>query len=110
MKNKKIKPTPSTISILRQIFNFIPQAEVKKIGVQCEVDPMATGSVQSDSIVARKDSRVMLLILFIVLILAMIGSAPAWPYSRGWGYAPSGGLGTVLLILLILWMLGYVRF
>ena len=50
------------------------------------------------------------LIVLVVLILLVLGSVPAWPYSRGWGYAPSGGLGTILLILLILWMLGYLRF
>ena len=50
----------------------------------------------------------MLLILLIILLIAAIGSAPAWPYSRGWGYAPSGGLGTVLLIVLILWLLGVI--
>ena len=50
----------------------------------------------------------MLLILLIILLIAMIGSAPAWPYSRGWGYAPSGGLGTILLILLILYLLGII--
>ena len=41
-------------------------------------------------------------ILLIVLILLLIGAAPTWPYSRGWGYGPTGGLGTVLLIVLIL--------
>ncbi|MEI9974668.1 MAG: DUF3309 family protein [Ignavibacteriota bacterium] len=49
----------------------------------------------------------LLLILLIVLLLAVV---PAWPYSRGWGYYPSGGLGTVLLILIILMMLGAVPF
>ena len=49
----------------------------------------------------------LLLVLLIVLLLAAV---PAWPYSRGWGYYPSGGLGTVLLILVILMMLGYVHF
>lgn len=48
----------------------------------------------------------MLLILFIILVLALAGSIPAWPYSRGWGYYPSGGLGLVLLILLILLLIG----
>jgi hypothetical protein len=48
----------------------------------------------------------MLLILFIVLLLLLIGSVPAWPYSRGWGYYPSGGLGLVVLILLILLLMG----
>lgn len=45
------------------------------------------------------------LILLIVVIL-LIGAAPAWPYSRGWGYYPSGGLGLVLVILLILLLMG----
>ena len=44
----------------------------------------------------------MLLILLIVLLLLSIGSFPAWPHSRGWGYYPSGGLGLLLLIVLIL--------
>ena len=48
----------------------------------------------------------MFLILAIVLVLALVGSVPAWPYSRGWGYYPSGGLGLVLLILLVLLVLG----
>ena len=47
---------------------------------------------------------ILLLILFILLLFTL----PAWPYSRGWGYYPSGGLGTVLLIVLILVLLGRV--
>lgn len=46
------------------------------------------------------------LILLIVLILAVLGSVPLWPYSMGWGYGPSGGLGLVLIILLILILAG----
>jgi Protein of unknown function (DUF3309). len=46
----------------------------------------------------------MLLIIFILLIAVL----PTWPYSRGWGYYPTGGLGTVLLVLLILVLLGRV--
>lgn len=45
-------------------------------------------------------------IIIIFLILVLVGSLPAWPYSSGWGYGPSGGLGTVLLILIILLLLG----
>jgi hypothetical protein len=41
-------------------------------------------------------------ILLIFLVLILIGSLPAWPYSRGWGYFPSGGAGLVVLILVIL--------
>jgi len=48
----------------------------------------------------------MFLILTIVLVLALVGSLPRWPHSRGWGYYPSGGLGLVLVILLILLLLG----
>ena len=48
----------------------------------------------------------MLTILIILLIILAIGSAPAWPYSRGWGYGPSGILGAILIILLILALLG----
>jgi Protein of unknown function (DUF3309) len=47
-------------------------------------------------------------ILLIVLILMLIGAIPTWPHSRGWGYAPSGGLGLVLLIIIILLVLGKI--
>ena len=45
-------------------------------------------------------------ILLIVLILLLLGAIPAWPYSRGWGYYPSGGLGLVLIVVLILLLMG----
>jgi len=45
-------------------------------------------------------------ILLIILILLLIGALPSWPYSRGWGYYPSGGLGLLLLIVLILLVMG----
>ena len=47
----------------------------------------------------------MSLILLIIILVLLIGAIPAWPYSRGWGYYPSGGLGLVLVIILVLWML-----
>jgi hypothetical protein len=47
----------------------------------------------------------MITILIVVLILFLIGAMPTWPHSRNWGYGPSGGLGTVLVILLILYLL-----
>lgn len=50
----------------------------------------------------------MRIILFIILILVIIAVLPTWPYSSGWGYYPSGGLGTLLLILIILWLLGVI--
>lgn len=45
-------------------------------------------------------------ILLVILILLLVGAFPAWPHSANWGYAPSGGLGLVLLILVILWLTG----
>ncbi|MFZ1746821.1 MAG: DUF3309 family protein [Nitrospirales bacterium] len=45
-------------------------------------------------------------ILLVILILLLIGALPTWPHSANWGYAPSGGLGLVLLILVILWLTG----
>jgi len=48
------------------------------------------------------------LILLIIVILMLLGAVPAWPYSRRWGYGPSGGLGLVLVILLILFLLGMI--
>jgi hypothetical protein len=48
------------------------------------------------------------LILLIVLILLLLGAIPTWPYSRSWGYAPSGGLGLILVIVLILVLLRVV--
>lgn len=47
----------------------------------------------------------MRLILFIIVILLLLGALPTWPYSAGWGYYPSGGLGLLLVILLILVLL-----
>jgi uncharacterized protein DUF3309 len=44
-------------------------------------------------------------ILLILLILLLVGALPAWPHSRGWGYYPSGGLGLVLIIILILFLM-----
>jgi hypothetical protein len=48
----------------------------------------------------------MSLILLIILVLIVIGSLPAWPYSSGWGYYPSGGAGLILLIVVILLLTG----
>lgn len=48
------------------------------------------------------------LILLIVLILLLLGAVPAWPYSRNWGYFPSGGLGLALIIVLVLVLLGRI--
>jgi hypothetical protein len=47
-------------------------------------------------------------VLLILLVLLLLGSLPTWPYSTGWGYYPSGGLGLVLLILIILAVMGRI--
>ena len=50
----------------------------------------------------------MRLILLIVVIVLLLGALPTWPYSGGWGYYPSGGLGLVLLVIIILLVLGRI--
>ena len=45
-------------------------------------------------------------ILLVILILMLVGAVPAWPHSRSWGYGPSGGLGLIVIILLILVLTG----
>ena len=47
-------------------------------------------------------------ILLIVLVLMLIGAFPSWPHSRSWGYGPSGGLGFVVIILLVLLLMGRI--
>ena len=47
-------------------------------------------------------------ILLILLVLVLIGALPSWPYSRSWGYYPSGGLGLVLVIILVLVLMGRI--
>ena len=51
----------------------------------------------------------MLFIILIILVVLIIAAVPTWPYSRGWGYYPGGGLGLVLVILLILWLVGIIH-
>ena len=48
----------------------------------------------------------MVTLLIVLLVLMLVGAVPAWPYSRSWGYYPSGGLGLILLILIILAVAG----
>ena len=45
-------------------------------------------------------------IIIVILVLLLLGALPTWPYSSGWGYYPSGGLGLVLLILVVLFLMG----
>ena len=50
----------------------------------------------------------MSLILLIIVLVLVIGALPSWPYSRGWGYYPSGGLGLILVIIIILVLIGRI--
>ena len=47
-------------------------------------------------------------VLLVVLILALLGALPTWPHSRGWGYYPSGGVGLLLVILVVLLLMGRI--
>jgi hypothetical protein len=49
--------------------------------------------------------KTMGLILLIILVLLLLGAIPSWPYSRNWGYGPSGGVGLILVIVLVLVLL-----
>ncbi|MBS1829551.1 MAG: DUF3309 domain-containing protein [Acidobacteria bacterium] len=51
-----------------------------------------------------------MLLLLIVLVVLLLASAPTWPYSRGWGYYPSGGVGAILLIILLMMVFGFLHF
>ncbi len=47
-------------------------------------------------------------VLLVILILLLVGALPTWPYSSGWGYYPSGGLGLVLIVLIVLAVVGVI--
>ena len=49
------------------------------------------------------------MLLLVLLLILLLAAVPAWPYSRGWGYYPSGGLGTIFVILIVLMLLGLVH-
>ncbi|HLK63928.1 MAG TPA: DUF3309 family protein [Bryobacteraceae bacterium] len=49
------------------------------------------------------------MLLLVLLIILLLAAVPAWPYSRGWGYYPSGGIGSILVILVVLMLLGVIH-
>jgi Protein of unknown function (DUF3309) len=55
-----------------------------------------------DRLISRETKMSVGTILLILLVLLLLGALPAWPYSSGWGYYPSGGLGLVVIVLLVL--------
>lgn len=97
---------------------FLTQIAGFKLGNFFDVSPLGDGnfgvarSVDSEALLpdASRGRRSMPLgtILLIILIVLLIGALPTWPYSGGWGYYPSGGLGLVLVIVLILLLLGRI--
>jgi hypothetical protein len=54
----------------------------------------------------RREVRALTTLLLILLVLLLVGALPAWPYSGGWGYYPSGALGVILLVVLVLFLSG----
>jgi len=68
-----------------------------------------TGARESGHRQNSTEGKLMLTtILIVVLILALLGALPTWGHSRSWGYGPSGGVGLVLLILIVLFMTGRI--
>jgi hypothetical protein len=57
---------------------------------------------------SAKEELIVITILVVILVLMLLGAVPAWPHSRSWGYAPSGTLGLLLIILLVLALTGRI--
>jgi hypothetical protein len=58
--------------------------------------------------IAERRTEMLFTILIVLLILMLLGAMPTWPHSRSWGYFPSGGLGLVVLILVVLLLMGRI--
>jgi hypothetical protein len=56
----------------------------------------------------KKELNMIGTVLIVILVLALIGALPTWPHSRSWGYYPTGGLGMILVIVVILLVLGRI--
>ncbi|EHK76896.1 hypothetical protein SM0020_16296 [Sinorhizobium meliloti CCNWSX0020] len=69
---------------------------------------MARDFVRGNFDCARENRNMLGTVLLIILILLLIGAFPAWPYSSGWGYGPSGILGVLVVVLLILLLMGRI--
>jgi hypothetical protein len=67
-----------------------------------------TRSVSYSGVIKLEGFAVLRTVLLIVLIILLIGALPTWPYSAGWGYYPTGGLGTILVVLIVLALLGVI--
>jgi hypothetical protein len=83
-------------------------AALREMNSACASPALACGDeyrVQRDLFRA---GGAMLTILIVVLVLLLVGALPTWPYSGGWGYYPSGGLGLIVLILVLLLLTGRI--
>jgi hypothetical protein len=65
-------------------------------------------SQRRTKLLQRWGVNIMGTILLVILILLLLGALPTWPYSSGWGYYPSGGLGLVLVIIIVLLVMGRI--
>lgn len=75
------------------------------------IENLSTASCSGDLIFVKKiqfGGKMLSTVLIIILILLLLGAIPAWPYSAGWGYGPSGVLGIILLIVIILLLMGRI--
>lgn len=78
-----------------------------KGGVSTAVEFLSGGNpLSNEAGLTRRDEMTVGTILLIVLILVLLGVIPTWPHSRGWGYGPSGILGAVLVVLIVLLLMG----
>jgi len=57
---------------------------------------------------AKEESNMLITILLVVLVMMLLGVLPKWPHSRSWGYAPTGGVGLILIVIVILLLLGRI--
>jgi VIT1/CCC1 family predicted Fe2+/Mn2+ transporter len=84
------------------LLNLISECRVLTAAVQ------PTSSSFSHSNIKAGCRGLLITILIIILVLMLIGALPSWPHSRNWGYRPVGGLGLILVIVLILYLLNYI--
>ena len=68
--------------------------------------PDGLGFALDEMSASAREIREMPLLLIVLLVVLLLGAVPAWPYSRGWGYYPSGLLGLVLIVLIVLAVTG----
>jgi hypothetical protein len=88
------EPLPSSSVVLRQAAAPVSAFAKRSVPARRPTQPEAAMTIGT--------------ILLILLILILIGALPTWPYSRGWGYYPTGGIGLIVVILLVLVLLGHV--